>query len=185
MNVVETGLPSAVLLEPEVFRDERGYLMETWSARRYAGLGLDVAFAQENVSFSRRGVLRGLHFQHPNAQGKLVQVLAGEVFDVAVDVRIGSPSFGKWAGVSLSGENQRQFYVPPGFAHGFLVTGESALVCYKCTALWEPEDEKCLLWSDPDLAIGWPAAAADLSAKDRAARRLRDFEAGELPVFRA
>jgi dTDP-4-dehydrorhamnose 3,5-epimerase len=182
MKVVETALPRAIVLEPEVFQDERGYLMETWSAHRYAGLGLDAAFAQENVSFSRRGVLRGLHFQHPGGQGKLVQVLAGEVFDVAVDVRVGSPNFGKWTGVTLSGENRRQVYLPAGFAHGFFVTGESALVCYKCTAAWAPEHEKCLLWSDPDLAIEWPCAAPDLSAKDRAAKRLRDFAAGELPV---
>lgn len=185
MKVVATGLPRVLLLEPEVFRDERGYLMETWSATRYAGLGLEPQFIQENISFSRGGVLRGLHFQHPRAQGKLVQVLAGEVYDVAVDVRVGSPTFGKWAGVALSGENRHQLYVPPGFAHGFFVTGTSALVCYKCTAAWAPADEKCLLWSDPDLGIEWPGGAPELSAKDRAAKRLREFGTDELPVFAA
>jgi dTDP-4-dehydrorhamnose 3,5-epimerase len=141
-------------------------------------------FVQDNVSRSARGVLRGMHFQEPRPQGKLASVLAGEVFDVAVDVRVGSPTFGRWAGYRLSEENGRQVYLPPGLAHGFLVLSEWAVFEYKCTELWNPEAERVLRWDDPDLAIEWPLdAAPELSPRDRAGRRLREFGPGELPQF--
>jgi dTDP-4-dehydrorhamnose 3,5-epimerase len=148
MKVTETKLPGAVVVEPKVFGDERGFFMKTWHQTRYEEVGLPPRFVQDNLSFSTRGVLRGLHFQHPDQQGKLVQVLQGEVFDVAVDIRVGSPTFGEWEGVILSSENKRQFYVPEGFAHGFLVTGHrSALFSYKCTAQYNPSAEEFVLWN--------------------------------------
>jgi dTDP-4-dehydrorhamnose 3,5-epimerase len=143
-----TKLPGAVVVEPKVFGDERGFFMKTWNQTRYEEVGLPPRFVQDNLSFSTRGVLRGLHFQNPDQQGKLVQVLQGEVFDVALDIRVGSPTFGEWEGVILSSENKRQFYVPEGFAHGFLVTGDrSALFSYKCTAQYNPSAEKFVLWN--------------------------------------
>jgi dTDP-4-dehydrorhamnose 3,5-epimerase len=183
VNVVETELPGVVVLEPAVHGDERGFFMEAWNRRRYEGIGIPAGFVQDNLSYSAKGVLRGLHFQHPNAQGKLVSVLRGEVFDVAVDVRLGSPSFGEWVGVTLSAENKRQLYVPEGFAHGFVVTGEAALFSYKCTAYYSPETEHSLLWSDPDLGIGWPVEAPELSAKDASAPALAQIAAGKLPRY--
>jgi len=183
MKVVETPLPGVLILEPKVFGDERGFFMETWSRERYGKAGIDVDFVQDNLSSSRRGVLRGLHFQNPLAQGKLVHVLAGEVFDVAVDLRRGSPTFGQWHGVILSGENKRQYWVPPGFAHGFCVTSESALFAYKCTELYAPEHEKSIRWDDPALAIDWPVADPQVSEKDRMAPLLADMDPGALFSF--
>ncbi len=183
MNVVETELPGVVVLEPAVHGDERGFFMETWNRRRYEEIGLAAGFVQDNLSYSAKGVLRGLHFQHPNAQGKLVSVLRGEVFDVAVDVRLGSPSFGEWVGVTLSAENRRQLYVPEGFAHGFVVTGEVALFSYKCTAYYSPETEHSLLWSDPALGIDWPVEAPDVSAKDGSAPPLAQIATEKLPQY--
>jgi len=183
MNVTETQLPGALILEPRVFGDERGFFMETWNQARYAEAGLPERFVQDNLSYSRRGVLRGLHFQNPNPQGKLVYVLQGEVFDVAVDIRRGSPTFGQWAGVTLSAENKRQFWVPEGFAHGFVVTSETALFTYKCTDFYAPKDEGSILWNDPDLAIDWPLRDVELSAKDRVAARLADIPSERLPLW--
>lgn len=182
MNVLETPLPGVLVIEPRVFGDSRGFFVETWQAERYANAGLP-PFVQDNLSRSARGVLRGLHYQEPQAQGKLVQVLEGEVFDVAVDIRQGSKTFGRWHGVTLSDGNKRQFWVPPGFAHGFVVTSETALFAYKCSTLYRPEYDHSLRWDDPDLGIDWPVDAPVLSAKDGAAPRLGEIPAGELPLL--
>ncbi len=184
MKVTETKLPGVVVVEPKVFGDERGFFMETWNQARYEEAGLPGRFVQDNLSFSAKGVLRGLHFQNPDQQGKLVQVLEGEVFDVAVDIRVDSPTFGEWEGVTLSSENKRQFYVPEGFAHGFLVTGESALFSYKCTARYNPEAEGFVLWNDPQIGIEWPVEGTPtLSEKDRIARPLAEIPAEQLPRY--
>jgi len=158
------------VLVPEIHGDARGYFLETWNARDLRELGLDLRFVQDNQSGSHRGVLRGLHFQKAHPQGKLIQVISGEVFDVAVDLRAGSPTFGKWAGVTLSGETRNQLYVPPGFAHGFLVLSKEAVFAYKCTDFYHPEDEGGIRWDDPAIGIAWPdlGAAPLLSAKDLA-----------------
>jgi dTDP-4-dehydrorhamnose 3,5-epimerase len=184
LNVIETSIPGVVIVEPRVFGDDRGFFMETWNQARYEDAGLPSRFVQDNLSFSTKGVLRGLHFQDPDRQGKLVQVLDGEVFDVAVDIRSGSPTFGEWEGVTLSSENKRQFYVPEGFAHGFLVTGERALFSYKCTAKYNQSAEGYVLWNDPEIGIGWPMEDSPiLSDKDRVARSLRDIPVEELPRY--
>lgn len=185
MQIIPSRLAGALIIEPRVFGDARGFFMETWNAARYAEAGITAQFVQDNLSFSRRGVLRGLHFQKPNPQGKLVYVLAGEVFDVAVDIRVGSPTFGQWESVVLSSENRRQFYVPAGFAHGFCVSSETALFAYKCTDLYNPAAEGSVLWNDPDLAIPWPVSAPELSAKDAAGLRLKDFPRDRLPQYEA
>jgi dTDP-4-dehydrorhamnose 3,5-epimerase len=182
MNVIETTIPGVLIIEPTVWGDERGYFLETYRANCYAELGIPAPFVQDNQSFSRQGVLRGLHVQHPNAQGKLIQVLAGEVFDVAVDIRRSSPTFGHWVGVTLSGENKRQFWIPAGFAHGFLVTGDHALFMYKNTAYYSPEHELSIRWNDPELGINWPLTGEpELSAKDRAGVYLHDLPLDRLP----
>lgn len=183
MQIIPSRLAGALIIEPRVFGDARGFFLETWNKARYLEAGVELDFVQDNLSFSQRGVLRGLHFQNPNPQGKLVQVLQGEVFDVAVDIRVGSPTFGQWESVVLSAENRRQFYVPPGFAHGFCVTSETALFAYKCTDLYNPAAEGSVLWNDPDLGIPWPVDAPALSAKDRDGIRLRDFPCERLPRF--
>lgn len=183
MNLVETALPGVVLLEPEAYGDERGFFMETWNRRRYEELGLPADFVQDNLSYSKGGVLRGLHFQNPDPQGKLVSVVLGEVFDVAVDVRVGSPTFGAWTGVTLSAENRRQLYVPEGFAHGFLATREEVLFAYKCTAYYNPQTEQSLLWNDPDIDIGWPVVDPVLSTKDGSAPRLAEILPEKLPSY--
>jgi dTDP-4-dehydrorhamnose 3,5-epimerase len=184
MRATPTELPGVVIIEPQVFGDQRGFFLETWSQMRYAEAGLPSAFVQDNVSLSARGVLRGLHFQNPKTQGKLVTVLQGEVYDVAVDIRLGSPHFGRWAGVLLSGENHRQLYIPPGFAHGFCVTSETALFMYKCTDFYSPEAERGVMWNDPDLGIRWPVERPTLSAKDSHYQKLRDIDRSILPVYR-
>ena len=181
MKVTPQRIPEVVLIEPTVHGDARGFFFESFHARRYADAGIFLPFVQDNVSRSGKGTLRGLHFQEPNAQGKLVQVLRGEVFDVAVDVRQGSPTFGQWVGVELSEDNRRQLWVPPGFAHGFCVTSELAEFSYKCTEFYAPECEQGIAWNDPDLAIPWPVSAPILSKKDAAAPRLA--EAKVLPRF--
>ena len=181
MKVTETPLPGVLLIEPQVFGDARGFFMETYQADRYGALGIPRVFVQDNLSRSVKGTLRGLHLQEPKPQGKLVQVLAGAVFDVAVDVRRGSPTFGKWYGVELSEANKRQMWVPPGFAHGFCVLTDSADFLYKCTELYAPESERSVLWNDPDIGIAWPVQAPLLSKKDAAAPRLR--EAPVLPTY--
>jgi len=183
MHVVTTELPGVVVVEPKVWGDQRGFFLETFQAERYAEAGIRGPFVQDNWSRSVRGTLRGMHFQEPHAQGKLVQVVRGAVWDVAADVRRGSPTFGRWVGVELSEENKRQLWVPPGFAHGFVVLSEAADFFYKCTALYRPEAERAVVWNDPDLAIRWPIAEPLLSPKDAAAPRLAD--APLLPIFDA
>jgi dTDP-4-dehydrorhamnose 3,5-epimerase len=179
----ETAIPGALIVEPQVFGDQRGFFVETYNEQRYREGGIDARFVQDNLSYSQRGVLRGLHFQNPHAQGKLVQVLQGNVFDVAVDIRVGSPAFGQWVGVDLSAENKQQFYVPPGCAHGFCVTSETALFAYKCTDLYHPEHDGGIAWDDPDIGIDWPVDAPLLSAKDAELPRLRDLDSSRLVAF--
>ena len=181
MNVVETGLPEVKLIEPKVFGDERGFFLETWNARTFADVGIDARFVQDNHSRSAAGVLRGLHYQLVRPQGKLVRVAAGRAFDVAVDVRRGSPRFGQWTGVELSAENKRMLWVPPGFAHGFLALEDGTDFLYKCTDFYAPEHERSILWCDPAIGIRWPLAGAapELSAKDAAAASLAEAEAYE------
>jgi dTDP-4-dehydrorhamnose 3,5-epimerase len=176
MNVIKTKLDDCVIIEPKVFGDERGFFLETFQAERYACLvGITLPFVQDNHSRSARGVLRGLHFQKTKPQGKLVRVVRGEVYDVAVDIRKGSATFGEWEGVILSEENKKQFWVPPGFAHGFVVLSATADFEYKCTDYYDPSDEGSILWSDPDLNIPWPIANPVLSTKDESAKRLVDL----------
>ncbi len=184
MKAEETALPGVIIIEPDVYGDARGYFQETWNAKRYKELGLEASFVQDNLSFSQQNILRGLHVQNPQAQGKLVQVLLGEVFDVAVDIRKGSPHFGQWVGVNLSVDNHRQFYIPQGFAHGFCVLSESALFAYKCTELYHPENELCISWDDPDIAIDWPINSPLLSKKDEAGLLLQHISEENLPVYR-
>jgi dTDP-4-dehydrorhamnose 3,5-epimerase len=173
MKVTPTALPDVLLIEPRVFGDARGFFLESYNQRALADAGLTAEFVQDNHSQSTRGVLRGLHYQIEHAQGKLVRVIAGEVFDVAVDVRRSSATFGRWVGETLSAENKRMLWIPPGFAHGFLVLSESAEFLYKATDYWYPEFERCLLWSDPALGIEWPLAGAPtLAAKDAAGKPL-------------
>jgi dTDP-4-dehydrorhamnose 3,5-epimerase len=177
MDVCQTALPGVVIIQPRVFGDARGYFKETWQRERYAAAGLALDFVQDNVSRSRRGTLRGLHFQLRHPQGKLVQVFEGEVFDVAVDVRRDSPTFGRWDGTLLSADNHRQLYIPPGFAHGFCVLSETADLFYKCSDYYHPEDERTLLWNDPGVGIDWPLEDAPLlSDKDRRGTPLADLE---------
>ncbi|MCY1213055.1 dTDP-4-dehydrorhamnose 3,5-epimerase [compost metagenome] len=178
MKIVETRLTDVLVLEPKVFGDERGFFFESFNARTFAeATGERRDFVQDNHSRSQRGVLRGLHYQIQHPQGKLVRVIQGEVFDVAVDVRRNSPTFGRWAGIILSAENKRQLWVPEGFAHGFLVLSETAEVLYKTTDYYTPEHERCIRWDDPDLAIDWPLAGApQLSAKDKAGVNFKDAD---------
>ncbi len=185
MNILETELPGVLVVEPDVFGDARGFFMESWNGARYEEHGIPNHFVQDNLSFSARGVLRGLHFQNPKAQGKLVSVLRGEVFDAAVDIRVGSPTFGRWTGVTLSEENRRQFWVPPGFAHGFVVTGEGALFSYKCTDYYAPEHDGSILWNDPEIGIRWPVENPTLSGKDASAPPLSGMLEGSLPAYPA
>lgn len=185
LRVITTGIPGVVVIEPEIHGDARGYFFESWHAGKYSEMGLPAAFVQDNVSRSSRGTLRGLHLQEPNGQGKLVQVLEGEVFDVAVDVRVGSPTFGRWEGFVLSAENKRQAYVPPGLAHGFCVLSESALFTYKCTDFYRRDVEFGVAWNDSDIGIAWPIASPLLSAKDQAAPRLADIPLARLPKWSA
>ena len=166
MNIEELSLPGVLLITPKVFGDARGYFVETFARERYAEAGVDLPFVQDNLSRSPKGVLRGLHLQHPHGQGKLVQVVEGSVFDVAVDVRVGSPTFGKWAGAELSADNHCQLWVPPGFAHGFVVTSEHALFSYKCTDTYHPECELSVLWSDPAIGDNGKQAPALLGKLD-------------------
>ena len=183
LNVTETNLPGVLLLEPRVFGDARGFFMETYHAERFRQLGIDAAFVQDNHSRSARGVVRGLHYQEPNPQGKLVRCTRGTLFDVAVDIRQGSPTFGKWYGQELSEDNKLMLWVPPGFAHGFCALTEAADLVYKCTALYDSANDRAILWNDPDLGITWPEVGKpSLSPKDEAAPRLRD--ATVLPSYR-
>lgn len=183
MKVTETPLAECLLIEPKVYGDARGWFMESWNREPYAALGVGPEFVQSNLSRSARGVLRGLHYQWPNPQGKLVSVLEGEVFDVAVDIRRGSPTFGRWAGAMLSAENRCQFWVPEGFAHGFVVLSESALFSYLCTAPYDAAADANVAWNDPSIGIEWPVEDPSLSAKDAAAPLLHEIAGDRQPIF--
>jgi dTDP-4-dehydrorhamnose 3,5-epimerase len=182
MKVIKTAIEGCLVIEPRVHGDGRGFFYEGFNARRFAEAGLDLHFVQTNVSRSEQGVLRGLHYQWPNPQGKLVSVLEGEVYDVAVDIRVGSPTFGQWAAAILSAENKRHFWVPEGFAHGFAVLSGPATFVYQCTALYDPAADSGIRWNDAALAIDWPLAAPELSDKDRKAPFLADVAAEKLPA---
>lgn len=177
MKVLPTQLPGVLLIEPRIFGDERGFFFETWNEREFERAGIRARFVQDNHSRSAKGVLRGLHYQVRQPQGKLIRVTAGEIFDVAVDIRRGSPSFGRWEGVRLGAQSRRMLWIPVGFAHGFCVLSDFAEVLYKATDFYAPEHERCLLWNDPEIGIAWPIEGAPtLSAKDAGGVRLRDAE---------
>lgn len=181
MKFTETELPGVIVIDPDVHKDARGFFLETFHERKYAGGRIQGPFVQDNHSHSKRGTLRGLHAQVQRPQAKLVRAVAGEMFDVAVDIRRGSPTFGRWVGVTLSGQNFRQLYIPPGFAHGFCVLSEEVDVEYKCTDFYEPADEITVLWNDPAIGIAWPVSAPELSERDARARPLAALE--RLPAF--
>ncbi|MFZ0869607.1 MAG: dTDP-4-dehydrorhamnose 3,5-epimerase [Rhodanobacter sp.] len=183
MKVIETSLPGALIIEPQVFGDSRGFFYESYNQGQWEKAGIQADFIQTNVSRSARGVLRGLHYQWPNPQGKLVSVLEGEVYDVAVDIRHGSPTFGQSIGVMLTAENHRHFWVPEGFAHGFCVLSEFATFTYQCTALYDREADAGIRWNDADLGIDWPVSDPLLSDKDIRTPLLRDVATHRLPVF--
>jgi dTDP-4-dehydrorhamnose 3,5-epimerase len=183
MRVEATALTGVYLIEPQAFADSRGVFMETWHAERYRQMHIPGPFVQDNYSYSRRGVLRGLHYQLKHPQGKLIGVLQGEVFDVVVDIRQNSPTFGRWVGERLSGDNHRQFYIPPGFAHGFCVLSETAHVLYKCTDYYTPGDEYGLRWDDAYLSIPWPLTDPIVSEKDRLLPTLATLPSQHLPRF--
>ncbi|HSX61167.1 MAG TPA: dTDP-4-dehydrorhamnose 3,5-epimerase [Tahibacter sp.] len=185
MKVVETRLPGCVVIEPAVFGDARGFFYESYNAEKFKAAGLDLRFVQANVSRSAQGVLRGLHYQWPNPQGKLVSVVEGEVYDVAVDIRRGSPTFGRYAGVILSADNHRHFWVPEGFAHGFVVLSEFATFAYQCTNVYDAKADAGIRWNDAAIAIDWPVSAPLLSAKDEKAPFLADVAEDRLPVYEA
>jgi dTDP-4-dehydrorhamnose 3,5-epimerase len=176
MRFVECDIPGPLIIEPKAFGDDRGFFLESWNQAVFADAGLDVTFVQDNHSRSSRGVLRGLHYQDPNPQGKLVRVANGRVFDVAVDIRRSSKTFGRWIGVELSAANQRMLWVPPGFAHGFLTLEDQTDFLYKCTDFYQPAAEHCVRWDDPELAIDWPleGLTPELSAKDQAGKLLAE-----------
>ena len=181
VTVEELSIPGVLLIKPACFGDNRGFFLETWHQKKYLGAGIDKPFVQDNRSHSKRSVLRGLHYQLAHPQGKLVYVVTGTIFDVAVDIRPGSPTFGKWTGAELSMENCHQIYVPEGFAHGFVVLSDSADVIYKCTDFYAPGDEYGILWSDPDIGIDWPVSSPIISEKDQQASRLCHVPKAHLP----
>ena len=184
MLIEETSLPGVLHLTPRVFGDDRGYFVETYSQSKLAAAGMDATFVQDNESSSQPGVVRGLHYQHPNDQGKLVRVISGAILDVAVDIRHGSPTFGQWLGYELSGTNKQQLWVPPGFAHGFSVLGdESAVIAYKCTAFYAPDCEHTIAWDDPQLGVDWRVKTPILSDKDQSGICLRDLPKSDLPPY--
>ena len=181
MNITTTSLEGVLIIEPRVFKDSRGFFMETYNENRYTGAGVDIAFVQDNLSHSVRGTVRGLHFQIRRPQDKLIQVITGEIFDVAVDIRPGSETFGQWEGVYLSDQNNHQLFIPKGFAHGFCVLSEFALFAYKCSEFYAPDDEGGILWSDPDIGIDWPVENPIISEKDKYFPCLSDLSREELP----
>ncbi len=183
MKVLPTAVDGVKIVEPDVFKDERGFFMETYHHRRYAEFGIDVRFVQDNCSCSGAGIIRGLHYQHPSAQAKLVYVVAGEVLDVAVDIRRGSPTFGKWTATVLSVDNKKQLFIPKGFAHGFRAISDNVLLLYKCSAFYDPASDRIIRWNDPDINIKWGEDAPVLSEKDAAAPLLREVSADCLPAF--
>ena len=183
MKITPTELPEVLLVEPDVHRDERGFFVETWHAEKYAAAGLDARFVQDNHSLSQRGTLRGLHAQLHKPQGKLVRISQGEIFDVAVDIRRGSPHYGRHVGVILSASNFLQLWVPEGFAHGFCVLSETAEMQYKCTDVYDPTGDITIAWNDPAIGIEWPVDQPLLSQKDGDARSLAEHQAAELPIY--
>lgn len=185
MKFIETALPGCVVIEPQVFGDSRGFFYESYNEAKYREAGIDRRFVQSNVSRSARGVLRGLHYQWPHPQGKLVSVLEGEVFDVAVDIRRGSPTFGQWAGVMLTAENHRHFWIPEGFAHGFCVVSDFATFSYQCTDLYDAKADGGIRWNDPAIGIDWPISSPLLSDKDSKAPLLADVALDRLPEYQA
>ncbi|MCR4290462.1 MAG: dTDP-4-dehydrorhamnose 3,5-epimerase [Candidatus Scalindua sp.] len=184
IKCTETDLPGVLLIDPGVFKDSRGFFMETFHQKKYAEAGIDHAFVQDNYSHSTRGTLRGLHYQLNYPQGKLVYVITGEIYDVAVDIRRGSPGFGKWVGQYLSDKNRRQIFVPEGFAHGFCVLSETADVLYKTTDLYNPDDEYGVLWSDPTIGIDWPVEVPVVSDKDKQFPGLKEAPEKNLPIYK-
>lgn len=182
MNITATALEGVLIIEPDVFTDPRGFFMETYQRRKYRQRGIEPRFVQDNLSFSVKGALRGLHYQKMHPQAKLVQAITGEIFDVVVDIRPGSRGFGRWTGIVLSDQNRLQVLIPEGFAHGFCTLSETARVWYKCSDYYRPEDEGGIHWKDPDLRIDWPVEKPLLSLKDRRLPRLRDLAPGQLPV---
>lgn len=183
MEVCETDLPGVLLIRPRVFSDDRGTFLETWRAERYADAGIAATFVQDNAAVSRGGVLRGLHYQYPQPQGKLVMSLLGTVFDVAVDVRRGSPTFGSWTGATLSADNGHQLWIPEGFAHGYAVLSETAVFAYKCTRPYHPEGDAAIRFDDADVGIEWPIEEPMLSERDRSAPLLAEIGSDQLPVY--
>jgi dTDP-4-dehydrorhamnose 3,5-epimerase len=182
-KILRTGLEGILIVEPAVFSDDRGFFLETYHKKKYHELGIPAEFVQDNLSLSHKGVLRGLHYQHPHGQAKLAQVVSGHVFDVVVDVRKGSVTFGQWFGLHLTGENRRQIFIPQGFAHGFCVLSDTALFSYKCSDLYMPDCEGGVLWSDPDIGIDWPVSNPVMSDKDSKYPRLKDVPMNRLPKY--
>jgi len=185
VKLIPTRLPGTLVIEPQVFGDARGFFYESYNEAKYREAGIDRRFVQSNVSRSAKGVLRGLHYQWPNPQGKLVSVLEGEVYDVAVDIRRGSPTFGHWVAAMLTADNHRHFWIPEGFAHGFCVVSEFATFSYQCTALYEPAADAGIRWNDADIGIDWPVSAPLLSGKDERAPFLKDVRVERLPLYAA
>lgn len=183
MRVVASALADVLIVEPDRFEDERGSFMETYSARRYREAGIDATFVQDNLTRSHKGVVRGLHLQYPNSQGKLVSAVAGAAFDVAVDVRRGSPAHGQWIGVELSADNKRQLWIPEGFAHGFCALADDTLIAYKATTHYDPGAEVTVLWNDPAIGVEWPVVSPLLSAKDAAGTPLAAIDPARLPAW--
>jgi dTDP-4-dehydrorhamnose 3,5-epimerase len=179
----ETTLPGVLLIEPKAFPDSRGQFMELYHADKYREIGVDCVFVQDNLSFSKRGVVRGIHHQFPSTQAKLISVLWGVIFDVAVDIRVGSPTFARWHAETLSSDNHRQLFIPEGFAHGFCVLSEGALVSYKCSAVYDPTGDSAIAFDDPDIGVDWPKIDLILSDKDRAAKRLAEIPKDHLPTL--
>ena len=176
-------LPEVIIIEPDVYRDDRGFFFESYQREKYVQHDISMAFVQDNISFSKRGVLRGLHYQLGNPQGKLVLAVSGEIFDVAVDIRKDSPTFGKWTGITLSSDNHLQVYIPKGFAHGYCVLSEKAYIMYKCTDYYAPFEERGILWNDTSLNITWPVAEPILSERDRSLPGLKNIDEYDFPVF--
>ncbi len=183
MKVIQSSLPGVCIIEPQVFGDHRGFFMESYQRQRYQELGIDATFVQDNVSFSVQNTLRGLHYQHPRGQAKLIQVLDGEIYDVAVDIRKGSPTYGQWFGVTISAKDKRQVYIPEGFAHGFCVLSKTALFSYKCSEYYLPEDEGGVLWNDPHIGIQWPIKTPILSDRDSNFTGLTEISEDRLPAY--
>jgi len=184
MNIITTSIEGVLIIEPKVFMDNRGFFMETYNRNRYIKAGINTLFVQDNLSYSVRGTVRGLHYQVSHPQAKLVQVITGEIFDVAVDIRSGSPTFGKWTGVHLSDRHRSQLFIPEGFAHGFCVLSETAHFLYKCSEFFAPDDEGGIIWSDPDIGIDWPVEDPIVSEKDKQLQRLAELDSNQLPFLK-